>query len=664
MINTIIPQTIKNQILLVVTAIMLTLVFIPSYFFYQSFMTNVLSTQKQTGENTYKQVLTALNIKNKTIAMLAVAVSQMEGVREAMYLEDRDMLLEATLPLWKTLHKDYNINVFHFHKAPAISFLRLHKLEKFGDDLSAFRHTVVECNKEKKLITALEQGRFGLANRAVIPVFYGEEHTGSVEFGMAVNDHALMEIQQQMKSDVFLVKRDGNSFKYLAKTGNRAPLSPTRFQIFDRVMKTKEIVSQAEVMDGNKYITTYGPVRDFSGEIAAVLVVPVNISAAIITAQKTLLKIIAIGVFILLLSFIGLALFFQRRVNRPITSLNNVLKLTSGGDFTQKVKLENDLTEQRATKNEFVVLSLYVNNLIGSIQKMVGEINVTSSELNESATVLTTVSSELSLGTEQAANRSQNVADATTEMSRNLQTVSVATEQASENVQLMNSRTEGINTTIGNIQKSTSQAKNITEQAVTQSVDVSKKMSDLGSAASDIGKVTETITEISAQTNLLALNATIEAARAGEAGKGFAVVANEIKDLARQTSAATGEISSRIEGIQSSTGAAVTGIEEISKIIRKIDSIVSDIADSLNEQGDTLSELTENIQQVGNGISEVADNVTQSSTVSNDIAIDVVQVNSATVELAKGSSNVQSSANELKKLSESLQTMILKFKID
>jgi methyl-accepting chemotaxis protein len=71
-------------------------------------------------------------------------------------------------------------------------------------------------------------------------------------------------------------------------------------------------------------------------------------------------------------------------------------------------------------------------------------------------------------------------------------------------------------------------------------------MDQLGAAANSIGKVIETITDISEQVNLLALNATIEAARAGEAGKGFAVVANEIKELAKQTAAATQDIKEKI----------------------------------------------------------------------------------------------------------------------
>src|SRR3546814_3506271 len=93
--------------------------------------------------------------------------------------------------------------------------------------------------------------------------------------------------------------------------------------------------------------------------------------------------------------------------------------------------------------------------------------------------------------------------------------------------------------------------------------------SRLGETSVEIGEVIKVITSIAEQTNLLALNATIEAARAGEAGKGFAVVANEVKELAKQTAEATGDIAGKVTAIQTDAKAARDAIPGNTELIRQ-----------------------------------------------------------------------------------------------
>jgi methyl-accepting chemotaxis protein len=198
---------------------------------------------------------------------------------------------------------------------------------------------------------------------------------------------------------------------------------------------------------------------------------------------------------------------------------------------------------------------------------------------------------------------------------------------------------------------------------VVQTKSASEKVDELGNAAREIGKVVETITEISEQVNLLALNATIEAARAGEAGKGFAVVANEIKDLAKQTAEATMEIKEKIAAIQGSTDGTVSEINQISKIINDVNEIVTTIATAVEQQSVTTKEIAGNVAQASQGIQEVSENVAQSSNVAEEIAKEISDVNQSAAEMSNSSAQVNLSAEELTKMGTKLNEMVGKFRI-
>ena len=189
-------------------------------------------------------------------------------------------------------------------------------------------------------------------------------------------------------------------------------------------------------------------------------------------------------------------------------------------------------------------------------------------------------------------------------------------------------------------------------------------MALLGEVAQGIGRVTETINEISAQTNLLALNATIEAARAGAAGKGFAVVANEIKALAQQTAAATEDIKGRIDGVQTSAREGIGAIGQISGVIAEITEIVSSIAAAIEEQSVVTKEISRNIAEASTGVRDANRQVAESSIVTKGIVADISGVDQAAERMAGGGLHVESSATQLATMAATLRSSVETFRIE
>lgn len=155
---------------------------------------------------------------------------------------------------------------------------------------------------------------------------------------------------------------------------------------------------------------------------------------------------------------------------------------------------------------------------------------------------------------------------------------------------------------------------------------ISETVSLLVENVQKVSNITETIMSISAQTNMLALNASIEAARAGDLGRGFAVVAEEIRLLAEQTNASTGQITDIIDKLNVVTNETQKGISE---------SVASIVA-----QRQKVEEVTTNFAEIESGMLEL-------ETGMNNMGHQVRRVLVANKEIVDSISTLSASSEEV-----------------
>lgn len=256
--------------------------------------------------------------------------------------------------------------------------------------------------------------------------------------------------------------------------------------------------------------------------------------------------------------------------------------------------------------------------------------NQSSQAIASAAEELTATSQQMSSNSEETAEQSNVVASAAEQVSKNVATVATSAEEMSACVK--------------EIAKNANEAAKVATTAVRVAEETNQTVAKLGESSIEIGKVIKVITSIAQQTNLLALNATIEAARAGEAGKGFAVVANEVKELAKQTAAATEDISGKIEAIQTDTKGAVTAIAQIGKVISQINDFANTIASAVEEQSVTTNEIARNAGEAAKGSTEISKNI--------------ANVSQAAKNTTEGANNTLTAATELAKLAADLKKVV------
>ena len=186
--------------------------------------------------------------------------------------------------------------------------------------------------------------------------------------------------------------------------------------------------------------------------------------------------------------------------------------------------------------------------------------------------------------------------------------------------------------------------KNLSDQTIDVSRDMQKDMQELLKVINQMNEVIAGINAISSQTNLLALNASIEAARAGEAGKGFAVVAEEIRKLAEQTQALTGNMGEFVANIQNASD----------KSNRSVDNTI-EVLGTMTEKITNVWALNDANQKK---ISMINDSISSLAAVSEEISSSMGEVESQMVSIQEQSSLLKKDTIELHDVSKYLEEAV------
>ena len=102
----------------------------------------------------------------------------------------------------------YGYRQVHFHLIDNTSFLRMHKVEKYGDDLTDIRESVRLANLNQEYVEGFEEGKVLNGYRYVFPLFYNGQHVGSVETSISLQ--AVSELFYNYYNDIsaFIIRKE------------------------------------------------------------------------------------------------------------------------------------------------------------------------------------------------------------------------------------------------------------------------------------------------------------------------------------------------------------------------------------------------------------------------------------------------------------------------
>ena len=267
---------------------------------------------------------------------------------------------------------------FHFHLKNNHSFLRMHKQEKYGDDLTNFRYSVKLTNETLNPVDGFEEGRIVPGMRFLFPIFDStKNHLGSVEISVEIKyfikrmeSNSLGQINFLVNKKIVDFKRFKDESKELYKDTMVSPLYYTNDNVESKNWKINETKSLVNKINSNKAFSIYHnhkvvsflPIKNVEGKKVSYFM--------IYTKNENIENTIELYKILHILNIV-LTLFY------PFIYRQSYLYEISTKKVTDKVKYHEDTLQAIVyILNEFVTNNNFHDSVENSLKKIIKSLKI------------------------------------------------------------------------------------------------------------------------------------------------------------------------------------------------------------------------------------------------------------------------------------------------
>jgi methyl-accepting chemotaxis protein len=631
-----------------------------------------------------------MNNQKRAASGLALAIAGEPDMAGLIMSDAREQIIARFAKSLDAVASESGLGLITFSNADAKVVARIHAPDKFGDDLSKRRKTVLAAIKTGKLVAGTEPGRTSVSMFASAPVIKDGKTVGVVDTGTALENSYFAPLAAKVNAHVAVHVLKEGAFERQASTfPGESVLSADQLKAAYEGHPVRVQMTSA----GRDYAVEAQPLVNFSGDKIGVMEIGSDVTDIVAASTTALWTTILATVVVSLLTLVGF-LLFARSIAGVIRGIAVTMGRLASGDLGAEVvgqtrqdeigamaravdvfkaaanenrRLEREAEESRrhqeAERSRLSNLEtakaedlrtfvhavergfegLAAGDLTVRLDQAVApEFEPIRSKFNQSIAALEDVLSSVvgSVGAIRAG--LAEISTASNDLAKRTEQQAASLE---ETVAALSQVTGAVNDSAAGAARAQGVANAAQEKAsrggqiVASAVDA---MAAIQQSSTQINTIIGVIEDIAFQTNLLALNAGVEAARAGEAGRGFAVVASEVRGLAQRSADAAKEIKVLISASATQVNKGV---------------------DLVSASGDSLTEIVTEVGQMGLFVNTVTASTSEQAVSLREISSSADQMDKATQQNAAMVEETTAATQGLSRETEMLADMVARFRI-